>query len=132
MRSSAATNFGLLLSVVVLTKSTIACFAGPSFQEDNGSAATVAAGWPVVGAGVGLLVQPTSVRIKKNDKRNDRRDFILSSPGVAEAWFTTLTHYIRKGRRHMLPPSSYLYQNGFAAGVPYLLSVGRCGAFHHN
>src|ERR1700744_542794 len=33
MRSSAGTNFELPGSVVARTKSTIACFAGPSFQE---------------------------------------------------------------------------------------------------
>ena len=32
-------EFRLLLSVVVLTKSTMAVFAGPSFQEGSGSAA---------------------------------------------------------------------------------------------
>src|ERR1700685_4255038 len=33
MRCSGGTNFGLVESVVVPTKSTIACFAGPSFHE---------------------------------------------------------------------------------------------------
>ena len=53
MRSSGGTNFGLALSVVVFTKSRIACFAGPSFHEGKGSAATVAAGWPADGAASG-------------------------------------------------------------------------------
>ena len=44
MRSSGGTNFGLLLSVVVLAKSRMACFAGPWFHESNGSTAAVAAG----------------------------------------------------------------------------------------
>src|SRR5262245_33689563 len=37
MRSSGGTNFGLALSVVARTKSTIACFAGPSFHDGKGS-----------------------------------------------------------------------------------------------
>src|SRR5271170_8164287 len=37
MRSSGGTNFGLAGSVVTRTKSRIACFAGPSFHEANGS-----------------------------------------------------------------------------------------------
>src|SRR5262245_27939842 len=37
MRASGGTNFGLAESVVALTNSTIACLAGPSFHEDNGS-----------------------------------------------------------------------------------------------
>ena len=37
MRSSGGTNFGLALSVVARTNSTIACFAGPSFHEGSGS-----------------------------------------------------------------------------------------------
>jgi hypothetical protein len=45
MRSSGGTNFGLFLSVVVLTKSTIACFAAPSFHDGRGSAAAVAGDW---------------------------------------------------------------------------------------
>jgi hypothetical protein len=45
MRSSAGTNWALALSVVVLTKLTIACFAGPSLHEGSGSApGTVSAG----------------------------------------------------------------------------------------
>ena len=35
MRSSGGTNFGLARSVVALTKSRIACFAGPSFHDPN-------------------------------------------------------------------------------------------------
>src|SRR5271165_6936549 len=37
MRSSGGTNFGLAWSVVTRTKSTMACFAGPSFHEGSGS-----------------------------------------------------------------------------------------------
>ena len=36
MRSSGGTNFGLARSVVARTKSTIACFAGPSFHDGSG------------------------------------------------------------------------------------------------
>ena len=39
MRSSGGTNFGLPCVVVSFTKAMIACFAGPSFQEDSGSSA---------------------------------------------------------------------------------------------
>ena len=39
MRSSGGTNFGLAGSVVARTKSKIACFAAPSFQEGSASAA---------------------------------------------------------------------------------------------
>src|SRR3981189_3496210 len=35
MRSSGGTNVGLERSVVTRTKSTIACFAGPSFHDDS-------------------------------------------------------------------------------------------------
>src|SRR5580704_12626650 len=80
MRSSGATNFGLFLSVVVLTKSRIACFAGPSFHEGKGSAAAVAAGWPVVEVlVVGFVEQPAKMRIKEsnNAERNTARNFIL-------------------------------------------------------
>ena len=35
MRSSGGTKFGLDWSVVACTKSTIACFAGPSFHEGS-------------------------------------------------------------------------------------------------
>src|SRR5208283_2254673 len=86
MRSSVATNFGLLLSVVVLTKSRIACFAGPSFHDGKGSAAAVAAGWPVVEVVVvGLLVQPARTRTMENNtvERNIARVFISISPDVA-------------------------------------------------
>src|SRR5450432_1807897 len=38
MRSSGATYWGFFFSVVVLTKLKITCFAGPSFQDGNGSA----------------------------------------------------------------------------------------------
>ena len=38
MRCSGGTNFGLALSVVTRTKSRIAFFAGPSFQDGSGSA----------------------------------------------------------------------------------------------
>src|SRR5712672_316190 len=41
MRSSGGTNLGLAWSVVALTKSRIACLAGPSFHD--GSAALTAA-----------------------------------------------------------------------------------------
>src|SRR5271165_4189378 len=88
MRSSGGTNFGLLLSVVVLTKSRIACFAGPSFHDGNGSTAAVAAGWPAVGAaGVGLLVHPPGMSIKEsnNDVKNAARAFISLPPRVAVA-----------------------------------------------
>src|ERR1035441_7692575 len=82
MRSWGAPNFGLALSVVVLTKSRMACLAGPSFHEGSGS--TAAVGWAAVGAvGVGLLLQPTRVRVKKSDKSNARRIFISSSPSLA-------------------------------------------------
>ena len=37
IRASGATNFGLALSVVTCTNSTIAFFAGPSFQDGSGS-----------------------------------------------------------------------------------------------
>src|SRR5208337_1097027 len=37
MRSSGGTNFELFLSVVVLTKSIIACLAGPLFHDGSGS-----------------------------------------------------------------------------------------------
>src|SRR5262245_19083200 len=37
IRSSGGTNLGLALSVVAFTKATIACFAGPSFQDGRGS-----------------------------------------------------------------------------------------------
>ena len=37
MRSSGGTNLELALSVVAFTKSTIACFAAPSFHEGSGS-----------------------------------------------------------------------------------------------
>jgi hypothetical protein len=37
MRSSGGTNFGLAYSVATRTKSTMACFAGPSFHEGRGS-----------------------------------------------------------------------------------------------
>ena len=37
MRSAGGTNFGLALSVVVLTNSTIACLAAPSFHDGSGS-----------------------------------------------------------------------------------------------
>src|SRR5271169_2192892 len=37
MRASGGTNFELLLSVVVLTKSIIACFAAPLFHDGSGS-----------------------------------------------------------------------------------------------
>ena len=39
MRSSGGTKSGLALSVVAFTKSTIACFAGPSFHEARVSVA---------------------------------------------------------------------------------------------
>ena len=39
MRSSGGTKSGLDVSVVAFTKSTIACFAAPSFQEGNASVA---------------------------------------------------------------------------------------------
>src|SRR6266576_1000672 len=39
MRSSGGTNRGLPCVVVALTNSTMACFAGPSFHEESGSAA---------------------------------------------------------------------------------------------
>src|SRR5262249_37832277 len=42
MRASGGTNFGLALSVVVRTKSTMACLAAVSFQEGNGSSAAAA------------------------------------------------------------------------------------------
>jgi hypothetical protein len=42
MRSSGGTNFGLERSVVARTKSTIACFAGPSFHEASVFAASCA------------------------------------------------------------------------------------------
>src|SRR5664279_4554127 len=81
MRSSGATNFGVLLSVVVFTKSRMACLAGPSFQEGNGSAAVVAAGWPAVG--VWLLVQPERMRNKESsDERKIARDLICESPNA--------------------------------------------------
>src|SRR5437870_13004917 len=41
MRSSGATKFAPPVSVVALTKSTMACFAGPSFHEGSGSWAWV-------------------------------------------------------------------------------------------
>jgi hypothetical protein len=37
MRASGGTKFGLPFSVVVLTNSTIAFLAAPSFQDGNGS-----------------------------------------------------------------------------------------------
>ena len=39
MRSSSGTNFAPPASVVTRTKSTMACFAGPSFHEGSGSLA---------------------------------------------------------------------------------------------
>jgi hypothetical protein len=39
IRASGDTKFGLDESVVALTKSTIACFAGPSFHKGSGSSA---------------------------------------------------------------------------------------------
>src|SRR5260221_7800609 len=43
MRSSAGTNFELPCSVVARTKSRIACFAAPSFQEASGALGVVCA-----------------------------------------------------------------------------------------
>ena len=84
MRSSGGTNFGLFLSVVVLTKSRIACFAGPSFQDGSGSAKAVAAGW--FGAEVPRLdelEQPVSMKIKVSSNANPNfvEVFILMPPG---------------------------------------------------
>jgi hypothetical protein len=45
MRSAGGTNFGRALSVVAHTNSTMACFAGPLFQEGNGSWARAGAVW---------------------------------------------------------------------------------------
>src|SRR5262245_6345754 len=42
MRSSGGTNFGLALSVVACTNSTIAFFAAPSFHEGRGSVSAIA------------------------------------------------------------------------------------------
>jgi hypothetical protein len=43
MRASGGTNCGLVLSVVALTSSMMACLAGPSFQKDSGSVCACAA-----------------------------------------------------------------------------------------
>src|SRR6266478_2117551 len=43
MRATGGTNFGLAWSVVAFTNSTIACLAGPSFQEGSGSVCAWAA-----------------------------------------------------------------------------------------
>jgi hypothetical protein len=66
MRSSGGTNCGLEVSVVALTKFTIACLADPSFQEDN------------VLADCGVVVQPAQMTKIKTEIEMLLRQFFMS------------------------------------------------------
>src|SRR5271154_1755927 len=77
IRSSGDTKFGLLLSVVVLTKFMIACLAGPSFHEGNGSAPVAATGLAdgaeAEGAvGAGAVEHPARTSIKTTEINSAR------------------------------------------------------------
>src|ERR1700761_8563166 len=88
MRSSGARNCGLLLSVVVLTKPRIACFAGPSFQEGNGSESAVD-DWPVEGVeGAGVVEQPTIVTMNRNSVKKNARRLFIPTPTVMADFLT--------------------------------------------
>src|SRR5215471_9717265 len=78
MRSSGATKFELFLSVVALTKSTMAFFAAPSFHEGSGSAGAVAAGWPVLEfEGAEFVEQPGSMSSVKSRTNVAKRVFMM-------------------------------------------------------
>jgi hypothetical protein len=63
---------------VVVTKSSIVRFAGPSFQDGNGSEEAAAAG-----VGGGEFVEHPAMVSSKNRYENDaKRTFILVSPGL--------------------------------------------------
>ena len=62
IRSSGGTKSGLDLSVVAFTKSTIACFAGPSFQEGR------------VSVGRRRLGERRKARREEDCKRSERRE----------------------------------------------------------
>ena len=82
IRSSGGTNFELLSSVVVLTKSMIAFFADPSFHEASGSAPAAETAEPADGVeGAGVMEQPARMRIEKtNVERDARWIFIFLCP----------------------------------------------------
>jgi hypothetical protein len=84
MRSSGGTNFELLLSVVVLTKSMIACFTDPSFHEGSGSAVAPETPEPADEAeGAGVGEQLAMMRTKKaNIDSNSRRAFNSLPPNL--------------------------------------------------
>src|SRR4051812_43536799 len=83
MRSSGATNCGLLFSVVFLTKSRIAFFAGPSFHEGSGSVAAVAVGCAPFELGdEEFVLQPTTTTVIKSVETNTTRAVMLLSPGL--------------------------------------------------
>src|SRR5271169_4567489 len=74
MRSSGGTNFGLLLSVVIFTKSMIDCLAGPSFQDESGLPSATGAVVEAAGLAAGGLgfeeqekFSPTSSRAGKTN-----------------------------------------------------------------
>jgi hypothetical protein len=115
MRSSGGTNFGLLLSVVVLTKSMIAYLAGPSFQEGRGLASAVGAAVEGAGlAGGGAFEEqekfsPTSSRAAKISIL-DFRFLTVSSPSYYLIAFLTANPATaqqvphRRNRRDPNPP----------------------------
>src|SRR6185312_7371114 len=76
MRSSGGTNFGLARSVVVLTKSRIACFAGPSFHDPN-ARSCAACVWAIAvngmpdRAGSNAILEINTRRLMFDDGRSD-------------------------------------------------------------
>jgi hypothetical protein len=81
MRCSGGTNFALFLSVVVLTKSTIAFFAGPSFHEASRSAPAADAAAVNGVKRSGAVEQPEAISATQiSGACNDRWIFISMAP----------------------------------------------------
>src|SRR5215469_9374205 len=77
MRSSGGTNFGLERSVVARTKSTIACFAGPSFHEASVFAASCARAVLVRPAGSAGKTARVASNVRRLIPQEETIDFMV-------------------------------------------------------
>jgi len=100
IQSSGDTKFGLLLSVVVLTKWTIDFFADLSFDDASRSAPAAETAEPTDGVkGFGVVEQPARMWIKKtNVERNARWIFIFFIPPHAGLFPVESTHRCNEPR----------------------------------
>src|SRR6516165_7467582 len=131
MRCSGGTNFGLERSVVTRTKSMIACFAGPSCHEANGSPCVTCAradedSSVPVKAGRSARLEARLRRLTLNDD-DELSDFIFISIGA----LVQIRAYMSRDKTRSRPFLAYVGFRRVQTCMPAGLSGSRCVTTRH-